>query len=174
LILSIMIHSRTLPRLCQTRNQGFIILRRTTFSSSCNTSNSIFRPITVKNSGSIARDILAAERTFLAWARTGLGFVGAGSALFGAYHDRPTPQAEIVPACLVLLLNGTFLLGFATRRYLNVVEAIQKGSFPVLVGGTLMAVAITAIGTLASLGLVARAEQKTHGMNILKDDRESN
>lgn len=42
----------------------------------------------VPNTGSIARDILAAERTFLAWSRTGLGFVGAGSALFAAYHQQ--------------------------------------------------------------------------------------
>jgi uncharacterized membrane protein YidH (DUF202 family) len=41
----------------------------------------------VPNTGSIARDVLAAERTFLAWSRTGLGFVGAGSALFAAYHQ---------------------------------------------------------------------------------------
>lgn len=41
----------------------------------------------VPNTGSIARDILAAERTFLAWSRTGLGFVGAGTALFTAFHQ---------------------------------------------------------------------------------------
>jgi uncharacterized membrane protein YidH (DUF202 family) len=40
----------------------------------------------VSNTGSIARDVLAAERTFLAWSRTGLGFVGGGSAMFAAYH----------------------------------------------------------------------------------------
>ena len=39
----------------------------------------------VENSGSTARDHLANERTFLAWARTGLGFLGAGTALFAAY-----------------------------------------------------------------------------------------
>lgn len=41
----------------------------------------------VPNTGSIARDVLAAERTFLAWSRTGLGFVGAGTALFTAFHQ---------------------------------------------------------------------------------------
>ncbi len=48
----------------------------------------------VPNTGSIARDILAAERTFLAWSRTGLGFVGAGSALFAAYHQSSGKGAE--------------------------------------------------------------------------------
>jgi len=71
----------------------------------------------LENSGSIARDILATERTFLAWARTGLGFVGAGTALFAAYHRRQheepqrrqqqTPAShfynnDIVPACALL------------------------------------------------------------------------
>lgn len=33
------------------------------------------------NTGSVARDLLASERTFLAWARTGLGFIALGVAL---------------------------------------------------------------------------------------------
>ena len=52
----------------------------------------------IANEGSIARDILATERTFLAWARTGLGFVGAGSALAAAYHRQDRKLApEIAP-----------------------------------------------------------------------------
>lgn len=34
-----------------------------------------------KNTGSVARDHLASERTFLAWIRTGLGFVALGIAI---------------------------------------------------------------------------------------------
>ncbi|GME22684.1 Ergosterol biosynthesis ERG4/ERG24 [Neofusicoccum parvum] len=34
-----------------------------------------------KNAGSVARDHLASERTFLAWLRTGLGFVALGIAV---------------------------------------------------------------------------------------------
>ncbi|KAI1368128.1 hypothetical protein F5Y08DRAFT_9487 [Xylaria arbuscula] len=34
-----------------------------------------------KNTGSVARDHLASERTFLAWMRTGLGFVALGIAI---------------------------------------------------------------------------------------------
>ena len=41
----------------------------------------VFTGPTVKNSGSVARDHLANERTFLAWARTGMGFVGLGVAM---------------------------------------------------------------------------------------------
>jgi len=41
----------------------------------------------VENTGSIAGDILTTDRTFLAWARTELGFVGAGSALLPPTTD---------------------------------------------------------------------------------------
>ena len=40
---------------------------------------------TLKNEGSICRDHLANERTFLAYCRTGLAFLGAGTGLFTAY-----------------------------------------------------------------------------------------
>jgi uncharacterized membrane protein YidH (DUF202 family) len=64
-------------------------------------------PTLVENTGSIARDILATERTFLAWARTGLGFVGAGSALFAAYHR----QSDNI----TLLLSSGSALNFPDR-----------------------------------------------------------
>ena len=134
----------------------------------------------VDNSGSIARDVLAAERTFLAWARTGLGFVGAGSALFAAYHRNhhandkmslPSPrhqhaleqeqalQYDIVPAVLLLLVNGGYLLVFATSRYLRVIKLlIDQGKFPIDTRGTMTAVVVTAISTLGSMGIVLHAE----------------
>ena len=142
-----------------------------------------FRNTTVPNEGSIARDILAAERTFLAWGRTGLGFVGAGSALFAAYHNREADTVdvigeksndstqnittttihasmldEVIPACGILIANGIFLLGFATRRYVGVVNALQNhNTFPIYVGGTLFAVLVTATGTISSLVIIANA-----------------
>lgn len=54
------------------------------------------RAPTYKNTGSTARDHLAAERTYLAWLRTGLGFVALGIAVerfgqFGLDSQRPSP-----------------------------------------------------------------------------------
>jgi uncharacterized membrane protein YidH (DUF202 family) len=112
----------------------------------------------VENTGSIARDILAAERTFLAWARTGLGFVGAGSALFAAYNRYSNTPDKIVPACALLIANGGFLLIFSTKRYLMVVSALQKDKFLVDTRGTLAAVLVTSISTATSLGLALQAE----------------
>lgn len=120
----------------------------------------------VANEGSIARDILAAERTFLAWARTGLGFVGGGSALAAAYHRQeghdprgtaPT-SAAIMPAAALLIGNGTFLLLFATRRYYTVLEALRRNKFLINTYDTLLAVAFTSVNTVASLVIVWRAE----------------
>jgi len=83
----------------------------------------------VANSGSIARDILlAAERTFLAWSRTGLGFVGAGSAMFAAYHryatskndeERFYQQEHIYPASALLVSNGAFQSGYMSPYFLT-------------------------------------------------------
>jgi uncharacterized membrane protein YidH (DUF202 family) len=118
-------------------------------------------PITeeIPNTGSIARDILATERTFLAWSRTGLGFVGAGSALAAAYHrEHAALTPSIMPASALLIGNGAFLLLFATRRYCLVVAALRRDKFPVHTVGTLFAVLVTSVNTVASLAIVARAE----------------
>ena len=39
------------------------------------------RGLALKNTGSVARDHLASERTFLSWLRTGLGFIALGIAM---------------------------------------------------------------------------------------------
>jgi uncharacterized membrane protein YidH (DUF202 family) len=116
----------------------------------------------IDNTGSIARDILATERTFLAWARTGLGFCGAGSALAAAYHRNTTTgtaavvnvDVNVEKAAALLIGNGAFLLLFATRRYWTVLQALRNDKFIVNPGETLMAVAVTALSTIASLVLV--------------------
>ena len=122
----------------------------------------------VDNSGSIARDVLAAERTFLAWSRTGLGFVGAGSAMLAAYHryqhnneedgDQFYQQKHIYPASALLVANGAFLLVFATRRYLRTIHWLMQDKFPIDTQGTLLAILVTATSTVSSLGLVLHSE----------------
>lgn len=103
----------------------------------------------------MARDVLAAERTFLAWARTGLGFVGAGSALFAAWHEQ---EENVAPSAGILIANGGFLLAFATRRYLRVLHSLQHNMFPLDINGTLSTILLTAVGTSTALGLVAHTE----------------
>ena len=136
----------------------------------------------VANKGSVARDVLAAERTFLAWSRTALGFVGAGTGMFVAYHryqivpseqkyektsdqntvtfisDNDDSWKYIYPASALLVGNGAFLLGFATRRYLRTVTLLQNDKFLVDTRGTLFAVMMTAFSTLTSLCMVMQSE----------------
>lgn len=115
------------------------------------------RVATIPNKGSIARDLMAAERTMLAWARTGLGFVGAGSGLFAAYHQGETSlRYDIVPSSAILIGNGGFLLVFCTRRYHYVIKSLQLDQFPLQTPFT--AIALTVVSTISSLMLLARAE----------------
>jgi uncharacterized membrane protein YidH (DUF202 family) len=113
----------------------------------------------IANTGSLARDIMATERTFLAWSRAGLGFVGAGSALAAAYHREHAALApSIMPASALLIGNGAYLLLFATRRYWLVIAALRRDKFPMHTVGALVAVLVTSVNTVAALAIVARAE----------------
>jgi len=79
--------------------------------------------------------------------------------MFAAYHQRENSQTrQIFPASALLVANGTFLLAFATRRYLRIVKAIRADTFPIETRGTLIAVFGTAASTLASLSIVLNAE----------------
>lgn len=120
----------------------------------------------IDNTGSIARDLLATERTFLAWARTGLGFVGAGTALAAAYHRNDAEHAnDVLPASALLIANGSFLLIFATRRYLAVGDALRRDKFPVNTSATLAAVLCTAVNTTASLAILYAVEAQREAGN---------
>jgi uncharacterized membrane protein YidH (DUF202 family) len=128
---------------------------RSNYTLQVPTKRFFFRSTIIDNTGSIARDILATERTFLAWARTGLGFCGAGSALAAAYHRTGmVHDINVEKAAGLLIANGAFLLLFATKRYWTVLQALRSDKFVVNPGETLMAVAVTAVSTIGSLVLV--------------------
>ncbi|CZT18152.1 uncharacterized protein RCC_03992 [Ramularia collo-cygni] len=108
---------------------------------------SLFRAEELQNTGSVARDLLASERTFLAWARTGLGFIALGVAL-----EKVEAFAAISPTLLhledgrtriaagVLVGSGSLCVAHGTQRYFSVLRSIQRGVFrPNVAGVTLMA-----------------------------------
>ena len=80
----------------------------------------------MKNQGSLARDLLASERTFLAWTRTGLGFIGIGVAL-----EKVEAFAAISPTLLhlensrtkvaagFLVASGSICTAHGTHRYFS-------------------------------------------------------
>ena len=119
------------------------------------------------NTGSVARDLLAAERTFLAWARTGLGFLGAGTGLFAAYSQSSETSSSgrnlssekaqrILPACAALWANGAATLAFAIVRYYDVAWYLRINKFPVGKRGLAGIIASTAASSTFALAWVAR------------------
>jgi uncharacterized membrane protein YidH (DUF202 family) len=116
----------------------------------------------LKNTGSVARDLLASERTFLAWARSGLGFIALGVAL-----EKVEAFASISPqllqlensntkiAAAVLVGSGSLCVIHGTHRYYDTMRMLQKGLFrPNVVGVSFMAatcVGVAFAGTLMVL-----------------------
>ncbi|POS80727.1 hypothetical protein DHEL01_v200867 [Diaporthe helianthi] len=109
-----------------------------------------------QNTGSTARDHLASERTFLAWIRTGLGFVALGIAIerFSQLDLnellaplRPPPQSgqdtrserideddeprkeqsQVIVGTLMALGSGSIVYG--TSRYFSNLKLLEKGLF---------------------------------------------
>lgn len=113
----------------------------------------------IKNTGSVARDLLASERTFLAWARSGLGFIALGVAL-----EKVEAFAAISPALLqlennntkvaagVLVGSGSLCVAHGTQRYFSTMKMLQEGMFrPNVPGVTLMAATCIGIAFAGAL-----------------------
>lgn len=125
---------------------------------------SILRPEPLKNTGSVARDLLASERTFLAWARSGLGFIALGVAL-----EKVEAFASISPQLLqledsntklaagVLVGSGSLCVLHGTQRYFSTMRSIQAGYFrPNVVGVSLMAATCVGVAFAGSLLLLEK------------------
>lgn len=124
-----------------------------------------------KNTGSVARDHLASERTYLAWTRTGLGFVALGIAVerFSRFEFTGSHDSEIRPKSgeddgakdqlgrrlLVgmLLTLGTGTMLYATKRYFSVQQLLEKGEFrPAYYGVGAMGAVMGALGASVIAG----------------------
>lgn len=97
----------------------------------------VFRSEALPNTGSLARDLLASERTFLAWTRTGLGFIALGVAL-----EKVEAFAALAPALLqlhnssdtklaagVLVGSGSLCCAHGVNRYWRVMRDLEAGVF---------------------------------------------
>jgi len=99
-------------------------------------------------SGSLARDHLANERTFLSWVRTSLGFVGLGILIAELVESEGT-KAELVG--LGLIVVGAISALSATTRYLRLARHLDEGLYetstfgPIFVGLVTMIVAILGV-----------------------------
>jgi uncharacterized membrane protein YidH (DUF202 family) len=126
-----------------------------------------FRATTLPNTGSLARDLLASERTFLSWCRTGLGFIALGVAL-----EKVEAFAAISPTLLhlqdsrtkvaagILVASGSICVAHGTQRYFSTMSLLQEGKFRPNVGGVSF-MAIASVGmALAGAFAVLENEQK--------------
>ncbi len=112
--------------------------------------------LTLENNGSVARDHLASERTFLAYVRTSLVLASTGVALvqlfsiamqsssFSPTSASTQGYAKPLGATTVLLALGILAVGVS--RYFSVQAALTEGKFPVA-----RTVAIIITGCMAML-----------------------
>ncbi|KAH9850241.1 hypothetical protein C2E23DRAFT_887665 [Lenzites betulinus] len=93
--------------------------------------------LTLENSGSVARDHLASERTFLAYVRTSLTMSSAGVGLIQLFSlsassaHREDLQHLARPLGSVMVAIGLFTLGIGVVRYFLVQDALVRGVYPV-------------------------------------------
>lgn len=121
----------------------------------------------IANTGSVARDHLANERTFLSWTRSGLAFVALGVALAklnalealspALKHD----HGDLGLPSAALVGSGGGCLSYGTMRYFSSLRLLQKGLFRPNIAG----VAFVAVTSVAVAGggivLVVQQERKT-------------
>lgn len=128
----------------------------------------LLSPPPISNTGSVARDHLANERTFLSWTRTGLGFVALGVALAkldalealspALKHD----HGDLKVPSAALVGSGAGCLSYGTMRYFSSLRLLQRGMFrPNVVGIAL--VAMTS-GAVAGGGILMVVRTEREGM----------
>lgn len=122
---------------------------------------------TLKNSGSTARDHLASERTFLAWLRTGLGFIALGIAVerFSQFELVPPSLSRPLPPdtsktgnqkdrseklVLGLLATGSGSIVYGTTRYFSNMRMLEKGLYkPSFYGAGALSAAVVGLAGAA-------------------------
>ncbi|KAG9235870.1 hypothetical protein BJ875DRAFT_457880 [Amylocarpus encephaloides] len=112
----------------------------------------ILHPPALPNTGSVARDHLANERTFLSWTRTGLGFIALGVALAKLDALEALAPAlkhehgDLKLQSAALVASGSGCLSYGTTRYFVTLGLLKRNLFrPNLAGVALVAVTSAAV-----------------------------
>ncbi|KAK1241683.1 hypothetical protein MKX07_007506 [Trichoderma sp. CBMAI-0711] len=118
-----------------------------------------FQSLELENKGSVARDHLALERTFLAWLRTSLAFASIGVAVTQLFrlqtngsvsatefdHTKLQKMGRPLGATFLGISIVTLLLG--CRRYFHAQEWILQGKFPAS-RGTIIVMSLVALALM--------------------------
>ncbi|KAG6854681.1 hypothetical protein C0991_003330 [Blastosporella zonata] len=134
-------------------------------SSSRNRHESLLSKVslTLENHGSVARDHLASERTFLAYVRTSLAIASSGVALVQLFtvasaNLRHYPEHRlhtyIRPLGAFTIVMGLVVLVIGVVRYFSVQVALTKGHFPVARVVTSFITSILIMLVIATFGLL--------------------
>ncbi|CCM03711.1 uncharacterized protein FIBRA_05857 [Fibroporia radiculosa] len=133
----------------------------------------------VDNAGSTARDHLANERTYLAWARTSLGLIGLGIGVERFERFRADLKSQLAPASAesqrlhdqqvkhgrqlagTLVGTGVTTMVLGTWRYYATLHDLQRGQFRPNVQG----IALVAIGSAFVIAAVVQSELKGDKQN---------
>jgi len=99
-----------------------------------------------KNTGSLARDHLANERTFLAWIRTALAVIGLG-VLVGKLIETDGLAAEIIGIAMVGF--GAAMLIYSISRYERTITLLNNGQFSAARWGPIV---LAALGLFIAVG----------------------
>jgi hypothetical protein len=114
----------------------------------------------------------------------GIGYIGAGTALFSAYHVtaaaeindddsksstkrttnsgkflRENMEFKILPACMLLWVNGITIMIYALKRHTNVLTTIHRSDrFPLGIRGLIGMSISTGLSTVLAIGVIVNAE----------------
>jgi putative membrane protein len=99
-----------------------------------------------ENTGSVARDHLANERTFLAWIRTSLAVIGLG-VLVGKLIETDGLAAEVIGIAMVGF--GAVMLVYSIGRYERTLALLNKGLFSAARWGPII---VAVLGVLVAIG----------------------
>ncbi|KAI1020587.1 hypothetical protein LB504_010122 [Fusarium proliferatum] len=136
-----------------------------------------FQSIELENKGSVARDHLAIERTFLAWLRTSLSFASIGIAVTQLFRLNTSLESEHgnnsrsntqtlrhmgKPLGTTFLGISILILFLGYKRYFQSQHWVMQGKFPAS-RGTIMIVAFVALAIMVvSLVVVIAIHPSEH------------